>query len=88
MDISGNVKFSGSIGCLGSISVTGLNMFAARVLNSSIILCALSVGGMPRLDKSIGGDTGVSGNCCGVLVLGVLVITGDCLGVLCLLNSV
>jgi len=36
---------------------------------------------MPRLDKSIGSNIDVGGNCCGVLALGVLVIAGDCLGV-------
>ena len=30
---------------------------------------------------------GVSGNCCGVLLLGVLVIVGDCLGVVHLLKG-
>jgi len=75
---SGNVGFLGSI---GSVGVAGLNTLAASVLNSSVILCASSVGGMPRLDKSIGSNMDVGGNCCGVLVLGVLVITGDCLGV-------
>jgi len=78
------ISCSGTVGFLGSIGVTGLNMLAASMLNSSVILCALSVGDMPRLDKSIGGNMGVSGNCCGVLTLGVLVIIGDCLGVLCL----
>ena len=79
--------FSGSIGCLGSVSVTGLNTLAVSVLNSSVILCALSVGSMPRLDNSIGSNIGVSGNCCGVLMLGVLVIAGDCLSVVHLLKG-
>jgi len=78
---SGTVRFSGSIG------VTGLNTLAASVLNSSVTLCASSVGGMPRLDKSIGSNTDVSGNCCEVLALGVLVIAGDRIGVLCLLKG-
>jgi len=72
---SGNVRFSGSVG------VAGLNMLAASVLNSSVTLCASLVVGMPRLDKSIRSNMDVSGNRCGVLVLGVLVIAGDCLGV-------
>jgi len=75
---SGNIGFSDSI---GSVGVTGLNMLAASMLNLSVTLYALSVGGMPRLDKSIGSNTDVCGNCCGVLTLGVLVIAGDCLGV-------
>jgi len=79
---SGNVGFSGSI---GSVSVTGLNMLAANVLNLSVILFASSVGGTPRLDKSIRSNTNVSG-CC-VLLLGVLEITGVCTGVSRLLNG-
>jgi len=75
---SGTVRFSGSI---GSIGVTGLNTLAASMLNLSVTLCASSVGGMPRLDRSIRSNTDVHGNCCGVLTLGVLVIAGDCLGV-------
>ena len=70
--------FSGSI---GSVGVTGLNTLAASVLNSSVTLCASLVGGMPRLDKSIGSNTDVCENCCGALALGVLVIAGDCLGI-------
>ena len=87
MDISGNVGFLGSIGYSGSISVTGLNTLAASVLNSSVTLCASSVGSMPRLNKSISSNMGVSGNCCGVLLLGVLVIAGDCFSVVCLLKG-
>jgi len=40
---------------------------------------------MPRLDKSIGSNTNVSG-CC-TLLLGVLEITGVCTGVSHLLNG-
>jgi len=79
---SGNVGFSGSIGCVG---VSGLNTLAASVLNSSVILFASSVGGTPRLDKSIGSNTNVGG-CC-ILLLGVLEITGVCTGVSRLLNG-
>ena len=75
------VTCSGSVGFSGSVSVAGLNTLAASMLNSSVILCALSVGSMPRLDKSIGLNMDVGRNCCGVLTLGVLVIAGDCLGV-------
>jgi len=81
---SGTIGFSGSI---GSVSVTGLNTLAVSMLNSSVTLCASLVGGMPRLDKSIGSNTDVGGNCCGILILGVLVITGDCAGILCLLKG-
>ena len=87
VEISGNVRFSGSIGCLGSISVTGLNTLAVSVLNLSVTLFASSVGGMPKLSKFISSNTGVGGNCSGVLVLGVLVIAGDHLSVVCLLNG-
>jgi len=80
---SGNVGFSGSIGCVG---VSGLNTLAASVLNSSVTLFASLVGGMPRLDKSIGSNMDVGGNCC-VLLLGVLVITGVCTGVSRLLKG-
>jgi len=74
----GNVGFLGSI---GSVGVIGLNTLAASMLNSSVTLCASLVVGMPRLDKSIGSNTDVGGNCCGALALGVLVIAGDCLSV-------
>jgi len=78
---------SGSIGFSCSIGDTGLNMLATSVLNSSVTLCAPSVGSMPRPDKSIGSNMDVDGNCCGVFVLGVLVIAGDRAGVICLLNG-
>ena len=78
---SGTVRFS------GSISVTGLNTLAPSVLNSSVILCPLLVGGTPRLDKSIGLNTDLGGNCCRVLILGVLVIAGDHVGVAHLLKG-
>jgi len=79
---SGNVRFSGSIGCVG---VSGLNTLAASMLNSSVTLYASSVGGMPRLDKSIGSNIN-AGGCC-VLLLGVLVIAGVCTGVSRLLKG-
>jgi len=79
---SGNVGFSGSI---GSVSVSGLNTLAASVLNSSVTLYALSVGSIPRLDKSIGSNMNVGG-CC-VLLLGVLVIADVCTGVSRLLKG-
>ena len=75
------VTCSGNVGFSGSIGVPGLNTLAASVLNLSVTLCASSVGGMPRLVRSIGSNTDASGNCCSVLTLGVLVIAGDCLGV-------
>ena len=62
-------------------------MLAVSMLNLSVTLCALLVGGMPRLDRSIGSNMGVSGNCCGVLAFGVLVIAGDHISVLCLLKG-
>jgi len=79
---SGNVGFSGSIGCVG---VSGLNTLAASMLNLSVTLYASSVGGTPRLDKSIGLNIN-AGDCC-VLLLGVLVITGVCTGVSRLLKG-
>jgi len=79
---SGDVGFSGPIGCVG---VSGLNTLAASVLNLSVILFASSVGGRPRLDKSIRSNTNVGG-CC-ILLLGVLEITGVCTGVSHLLNG-
>jgi len=79
---SGNVRFSGSIGC---VSISGLNTLAASVLNSSVTLFASSVGSTPRLDKSISSNTNVGG-CC-ILLLGVLEITGVCTGVSHLLNG-
>ena len=78
---SGNVGFSGSIGCVG---VTGLNTLAASMLNSSTVCCVLSVGNSPNSDRSIGAN--MDGSCC-VLLLGVLVITGVSAGVVCLLNG-
>jgi len=78
---------SGTVGFSGSIGVTGLNTLAVSVLNSSATLCASLVGSMPRLDKSIGSNMDVGGNCCGVLALRVLVIAGDHIGILCLLNG-
>jgi len=77
--VSGTVRFSGSVG------VAGLNTLVASMLNSSVILCASSVGSRPRLDKSIGSNTDV-GSCC-VLLLGVLVITGVSAGVVHLLKG-
>ena len=79
---SGNVRFSGSIGC---VSISGLNTLAASVLNSSVTLYASLVGGTPRLDKSIGSNMD-TGSCC-VLLLGVLVIAGVCTGVSRLLKG-
>jgi len=79
---SGNVGFSGSI---GSVGVAGLNTLAASMLNSSVTLYASSVGGTPRLDKSIGSNMDI-GSCC-VLLLGVLMIAGVCTGVSCLLKG-
>jgi len=79
---SGNVRFSGSI---GSVGVSGLNTLAASMLNSSVTLYTSSVGGTPRLDKSIGSNMNVGG-CC-VLLLGVLVIAGVCTGVSHLLKG-
>jgi len=55
------------------------------MLNSSVTLYASSVGGTPRLDKSIGSNINVGG-CC-VLLLGVLVIAGVCTGVSRLLKG-
>ena len=81
---SGNIRFLGSI---GSVSVTGLNTFAVSVLNSSIACCVSSVGGMPRLDKSIRSNMVGDRSCCGVLVLGVLVVVGVHAGVAHLLKG-
>jgi len=39
------------------------------------------------LDKFIGSNMDVGGNCCDGLVLGVLVIAGDHLDVICLLKG-
>ena len=79
---SGNVGFSGSI---GSVGVTGLNMLAASMLNSSSVCHVSSVGNRPNSDRSIGTNMDV-GSCC-VLLLGVLVITGVSAGVVCLLKG-
>ena len=82
------VTCSGNIGFLGSISsvgVTGLNMLAASMLNSSTVCCVLLVGNRPNSDRSISTNTDV-GSCC-VLLLGVLVIAGVCTGVSHLLKG-
>jgi len=79
------VSCSGSVGFLDSVGVAGLNTLAASMLNSSVILYASLVGGMPRLDKSIGSNMDV-GSCC-VLPLGVLVITSVSAGVVRLLKG-
>jgi len=79
------ITCSGHVGFSGSVGVAGLNTLAASVLNSSVTLCASSVGGRPRLDKSIGSNMD-TGSCC-VLLLGVLVIAGVSAGVVCLLKG-
>jgi len=66
---------------LGSTGVSGLNASDAKALNLSTILVNSSVGGIPRLDKSIGSNTGVGVMNGGVLVLWVLLIDGDPLSV-------
>jgi len=61
--------------------VSGLNASAANALNLSTISVTSSVGGIPRLDKSIGVTTGIGTMSGCTLVLCVLVINGDPLGV-------
>ena len=73
-------------GCSGpkldiSTGVSGLNTSVANTLNLSTISVASSVGGIPRLDKSIGVTTGIGTMSGCTLVLCVLVIDGDPLGV-------
>jgi hypothetical protein len=86
LDISGSIGFLDSM----SVLVTGvwglLKVKAAWALNSLMTLWLLSVGDIPRPDKSIRSNTGVGGISCCVLLL-VLVIAGDCLGVVCLLKG-
>ena len=66
---------------LGSTGVSGLNASDANMLKLSTILVASSVGGIPRLDKSIGSNMGIGMMSDCALVLCVLVIDGDPLGV-------
>jgi len=74
-----------------STGVSGLNTSAANALNLSTISVTSSVGGIPRLDKSIGVTTGIGMVSDCALVLCVLVIDGDPLsvkaGVALLLNG-
>jgi len=56
-------------------------VFDAKALNLSTISVNSLVGGIPRLDKSIGSNTGVSAMSSCALVLWVLVIDGDPLSV-------
>jgi len=71
----------GKLDISGSTGVSGLNASDANTLKLSTISVALSVGGIPRLDKSIGSNMGIGMMSDCVLVLCVLVINGDPLGV-------
>ena len=55
-------------------------MLDTRAVKSLIVL-APSSGESPESRRSKGVKMDVSGSCCDKLVLGVLVIAGDCLGV-------
>ena len=75
------------VGCAGKLDisgpsgVSGLNASDANTLKLSTIRVASSVGGIPRLDKSIGPNMGIGMMSDCALVLCVLVIDGDPLGV-------
>jgi len=69
-----------SSGFSGSTGVSGLNTSDAKALNLSTILVNLSVGRIPRLDKSIGSNMGIGTMSGCALVLWVLLIDGDPLG--------
>jgi len=69
-----------SSGFLGSTGVSGLNASDVKALNLSTIPVNSSVGGIPRLDKSIGSNMGISTMSSCALVLWVLLINGDPLG--------
>jgi len=71
----------GKLDISGSAGVSGLNGSDANTLKLSTILVTSSVGGIPRLGKSIGSSMGIGmmSNC--TLVLWVLLIDGDPLGV-------
>ena len=63
------------------------NVLDTRAINFLIVLILSSVSKSPKYERLKSSNMDVSGSCCGKLVLGVLVIAGECLGATCLLKG-